>query len=94
MTGATIGLSACTTAFNSYLTSRLPGILSNTQLTNLLQSISTLDTFTPDQRQEVEVIYGNAYNLQLKVLLGFTLLQIPVIFLMWKSPQLGVHKKK
>jgi hypothetical protein len=93
MTGATIGLTACTTALNSYLSSYLPDVLSNDQLTNLLQSVSTVDTFSPELRSIVELVYGDAYNLQIKVLLALTAVQIPVIFLAWRTPQLGIHEE-
>jgi hypothetical protein len=86
-----MGLAACTTALNSYLSSKMTGTLSGEQLSLMLQFVSAIEAFPLDTRHALERVYGEGYDLQMKVLLAFAVLQLPVILLTWRNPQLGVH---
>lgn len=94
MTGSTLGLAAVTTALNNHLSDRLPKILNDTQLDSVLSSTSAISSLEQPLRSQVQEVFGQGYDLQLKILIGFTAAQFLTLLLIWnwKGPQLGIHK--
>lgn len=92
--GCTLRLAAVTTVLNNYLSSHLPEVLTPAQIKDVLQSTSEIANLPPEKRGQVQAIFGKAYNLQLLILIGFTAAQFFVIMLIWRKPQLSIHKRK
>ena len=91
MTGATIGLAIVTSALNGYLISQLSAILPESQVNDILRSVSTSSSFPSAMQDEIREAFGQGYSLQIKILLGFAAAQIPTVLMMWKRPQLKIH---
>ncbi|CAD6570392.1 MAG: hypothetical protein ASARMPREDX12_003478 [Alectoria sarmentosa] len=88
--GGAIGLAIVTTVINSYLRNRLAGLLPPDQIAALLQSTDALGTLPPALAETVRGIFARGYNLQLRIMIGFSAAQIPVTFLMWQRKQIVV----
>ena len=88
--GGAIGLAIVTTVINSYLRNRLAGLLPPDQIAAVLQSTDALGTLPPALAETVRGIFARGYNLQLRIMIGFSAAQIPVTFLMWQRKQIVV----
>lgn len=85
--GSVIGVAIVTCVLNSYVESRLSTILSPNQINMILQSSAVVDKLPQELRNEVRVIFGKAYNLQILILIGFSAAQILAALLMWQRKQ-------
>ncbi|KAL4860797.1 hypothetical protein BDV12DRAFT_204680 [Aspergillus spectabilis] len=81
--GSTIGLSIGSSLLNSYLKGHLaPPVLSALELESLLQNIRVILTLPPDLQQVTREAFASAFELQLKVVIGFAAALFPSILLM------------
>ncbi|KAF7940150.1 uncharacterized protein EAE98_000277 [Botrytis deweyae] len=94
MTGSTLGLASVTTALNNHLSGHLPKILNDTQLKSVLSSTSAISSLEEPLKAQVQEVFGQGYDLQLKILIGFTAAQFLTLLLIWnwKRPQMSIHK--
>jgi len=83
--GGAIGLAITTTVLNSYIKSSLRGLLTPEQLGGLLESIDVINFLPPEQQAQVRQSFSHGYNLQMKVMIGFSAAQILVVALMWEK---------
>ena len=81
--GGAVGLSIATSVVNSYLRSHLSGLVSLDQLESILRSVSAIDSLDPSLGSTVRAVFGRAYNLQMKLMIGFGAAQIPASLLLW-----------
>jgi hypothetical protein len=93
LTGQAIGLAIATGVLNSDLSSKLSGLLTMSQLQSLLRDISIVDTFPQNLQESVGEIFGKAYNLNIKVMIGFAAAQFLAAGLLWRRPQLSIKHK-
>lgn len=71
--GGLIGLAVCTAVLFESVKSQLSSILSARQLTSLLQSTNSIAEFSPAQQDATRSVYGAAFNLQMRIVMGFTI---------------------
>ncbi|KAI9658931.1 MAG: hypothetical protein M1821_001891 [Bathelium mastoideum] len=91
--GGAIGLSIVTTVMNSYVKSRLKQFLTPDQVYSLLESTGTLTTLNPNLQNIVQTTFAKAYDIQMRVVIGFSGAQLLVAFLLWKKPQILAHDR-
>jgi hypothetical protein len=88
MLGGAVGIAVVNAVLNSYVRLHLRSTLTAGQLDAILQSASRIKSLTPALQEIVRVVYGQAYNLQLRVTIAFTAAQFLAVILMWKRKQL------
>lgn len=71
--GGLVGLAICTAAAFDLVKSKLSSILSSVQLNSMLQSSYSIAEFSPAQQDATRRVYGDAFNLQMKIVMGFTI---------------------
>lgn len=81
--GGVIGLAIVTNVLNSYIKSQLSISLSKEQMALLLQSTAYIPTFPPELQALVKDVYARAFNLQMKVVVGFAGAQVLALPLVW-----------
>jgi hypothetical protein len=86
--GAAIGVAMVTCILNSYVATHLSNILTPEQAQAVLQSSSAINSLPVELRHQVRIVFAEAYNLQLKVLIAFSAAQIPAALLMWQKKQI------
>jgi hypothetical protein len=59
-------------------------ILAPEQINALLESTEVLRAFPEATQSAVRAVFGQGYNLQLKVMIGFAVAHIPATMMMWK----------
>jgi hypothetical protein len=52
---------------------------------SLLERTELVQELPPDTLERVRALFGEAYNLQVKVLIGFAAAKVPVTALMWTN---------
>jgi len=92
--GGAIGLAIATAVFNNHVRQNLSTILSPDLLQPLLRSTFTLDGFPIELKAQVATVLAKSYNLQMKVITGFTVAQTFALGLMWKRSQITIVEKK
>ena len=83
--GGVIGLAISTNALNGYVKPRLSSILSAKQLSGLLQYAGIIGTFPAELQGVVRATFGQGYDLQMKVMIGFGVAQVLLLPLMWEK---------
>ena len=83
--GGTIGLAIVASVLDGWLRSRLPLVLSPQQIDNVLRSAGAIRRFEPAVQDAVRVIFAQGFNLQFRILIGFTVAQFPVTLLIWQK---------
>ena len=83
--GAVIGVAIATCVLNSFVESHLSNILSSTQVEGLLRSSGMINTLPAELQIPVRLVFAEAYNLQMKVLIGFSAAQTAAACLMWQK---------
>ncbi len=82
-----MGLAIVTSVMNRWITSPLLEVLSPNQVEAVLETTDALNTFLQATQLAVRAVFGEGYNLQVKILIGFAAAQIPATMLMWdKKP--------
>lgn len=82
--GGVLGLSITTTAFNNYLKTHLP-MFNHLSTSEMLKAVQSARSFTPAIQHQIILALAQAYNLQMKILIGFSALQVFVIAMIWRS---------
>ena len=85
--GAAIGVAIVTCTFNSHVKSHLSEVLSPEQLNQLLVSVSSIGVLPSPLRDLVRLELARAYNIQVRILMGFSICQAAAALLMWKRKQ-------
>ncbi|KAL9106453.1 MAG: hypothetical protein Q9227_008541 [Pyrenula ochraceoflavens] len=84
--GGVVGFAIATNAFNGYVRSNLRSELSTSQLTQLLQSVTTfIESLPPGIQKQVRSVFASAYDLQMKIMIGFAVAQAVAVLLMWEK---------
>jgi len=85
--GSVVGVAIVTCILNSYMVSHLSEILTPAQIDAVLQSTEVVGTLPGELRHAVQMLFAKGYNLQMRVLIGFSAAQIPAALLMWQKNQ-------
>ena len=83
--GGAIGLGILTSVLNNQISSSLRPILSPGQLSEVFKSTQAIEGLPPALRAIVRTIYADAYDLQMRVLIGVCGTQILVLAMIWKK---------
>ncbi|KAL1642365.1 hypothetical protein SLS58_005439 [Diplodia intermedia] len=98
--GGALGLSVATSAMNNYLNSHLPaaeissGGGGASAAHALLQSVGSVGELPPDVREQVLRVFAEGFNLQMKIVAGFSGLQVLMVGMLWRKNQIRVAEKK
>ncbi|KAL8995318.1 MAG: hypothetical protein Q9169_004922 [Polycauliona sp. 2 TL-2023] len=76
--GGVIGIAIAQVVVSSTIRSDLPSILNPAQLDALLESTASIATLSPTQASEVRRVYGNAFNLQTRMVMYFAIASLVV----------------
>ena len=91
--GGAVGLAIVIAVTNRSVASELSRVLPQAQVHQILQSTNTITTLPPNLQLGVRTVFGEKYNLQMKIMIGLAVAQIPATLLMWtKSPIMTVKK--
>lgn len=93
MLGGALGIAVMNTVLNSYLNSHLPLLLHGEQLTGVLNSASRIALLPPGLQESVRAVYGEGYNLQMRVTLAFSAAIFLAAALVWKKKPLRLGKE-
>lgn len=86
--GGAIGLAVVTTATNTYIKKHLADYLSSAQIGALLQTTEAFTTLSPATADIAKTVFAQGYNLQMRIMIGFSAAQIPLTCLMWQKKQI------
>ncbi|KAL0260906.1 hypothetical protein SLS55_004598 [Diplodia seriata] len=100
--GGALGLSIATSAMNNYLTSHLPAVAEISSGAGggasaahaLLQSVGSVGELPPNVREQVLRVLAEGFNLQMKIVAGFSGLQVLMVGMLWRKNQIRVADKK
>jgi hypothetical protein len=86
--GGLVGLAICTAVAFDLVKSELSSKLSAAQLKSLLQSSYSIAQFSPAQQDATRRVYGDAFNLQMKIVMGFTIASLCIsLFTFRRNPR-------
>jgi hypothetical protein len=92
MLGGALGIAVANTVLNSHVLSRLTPILGS-HVSTLLNEPSSIGLAPPALRDQIRTVFGEAYNLQMRAMIGFSAAQIISIMLVWKKKQIKLEKE-
>lgn len=85
-------LAVGTTVMNRLIKSSLEHVLSVEEVALLLQTTDAISNLSEAAQVEVREIFGRGYNLQMKIMIGFAVAQLPSTLLMWTKTPIMVTK--
>ena len=88
--GGAIGLAIVTSILNGFVSSKLLAFLPEDQVVALLQTSAVVNSLPPELQESVRAIFGKAYNIQMRILIGLAAAQLPSSALMWQKKQIVV----
>jgi len=91
--GGAIGLAIVISAMNRSIRSDLLEVLPVIQVKEVLDTTSIIKSMPPDVQATVREIFGRGYNLQMKIMVGFAVAQIPSTILMWTKKPTMIPRK-
>ncbi|KAI4656812.1 uncharacterized protein J4E78_006703 [Alternaria triticimaculans] len=83
--GGLVGIAIVTSISTPYIRSHLTDILPLELTESLLERTELVQTLSPETLERVRQVFGEAYNLQVKVLIGFAVAKVPVTGMMWTN---------
>ncbi|KAI4684549.1 uncharacterized protein J4E84_006539 [Alternaria hordeiaustralica] len=83
--GGLVGIAIVTSISTPYIRSHLTDILPLELAESLLEKTELVQTLSPETLEHVRQVFGEAYNLQVKVLIGFAVAKVPVTGMMWTN---------
>ncbi|KAI4917970.1 uncharacterized protein J4E92_008909 [Alternaria infectoria] len=83
--GGLVGIAIVTSISTPYIRSHLTDILPLELAESLLERTELVQTLSPETLERVRQVFGEAYNLQVKVLIGFAVAKVPVTGMMWTN---------
>ncbi|KAF2233033.1 MFS general substrate transporter [Viridothelium virens] len=92
--GGALGLAIGSSIMNNYLARNLSKIISAEDLSKLLHSATSSESFPPNFQQKIKLAFAQSYSLQMKVLVVFAVLQFLAVAILWKSPQIMIVQPK
>ncbi|KAH6865804.1 MFS multidrug transporter-like protein [Alternaria rosae] len=83
--GGLVGIAIVTSISTPYIRTHLTDILPLELAESLLERTELVQTLSPETLEHVRRVFGEAYNLQVKVLIGFAVAKVPVTGMMWTN---------
>lgn len=88
--GSAFVVSITTAVGNGRIKDQLLGTLTNSQIDEIFQTTATIDTLPGQLQQIVRSTFVRGFNLQMHIVLGFAVVSIFSIALMWRRSQIRV----
>lgn len=88
--GGNIVVSIVTAVGNSWMKNALSGKMTWEQISAIFRSTEVIETLPPSLSTPVREDFVGSFNLQMEIVLGFTVAGILTTLLMWQRPQLQV----
>ena len=86
--GGLIGLAVVSAVSRNVISSDLKGFLTQDQVNSILQSTDNIISFAPIIQSQIRSVFAVGYNIQIKILIGFSAAQILSSILMWQKKQI------
>lgn len=83
--GGALGLAIASSVMNNHLTNTLTSVIGSDGLNQVLNSIQAIELFPPQDQLAILDAFGSGYNLQFKVMIGFSAAQILAVALLYSS---------
>jgi hypothetical protein len=83
--GGLVGIAIVTSVATPYIRSRLVAIVALDLAHELLEKTETIGLLSGDVLQSVKEAFAKGYNLEVVILIGFAVAQLPVTALMWTN---------
>ncbi|CAG8971948.1 hypothetical protein HYALB_00003284 [Hymenoscyphus albidus] len=83
--GGSFGLAIVSSVMYSYTRGKYEDFLPPEIIKALLESLTVVENLQPAVRERVRQVLAEGYNLQMKILIGFAMLQIVTTVLMWEK---------
>lgn len=83
--GGLVGLAIVVSVSTPYVRSHLADVLSPDLVMLILEKTETIKELSADIALQVHTIFGEAYNLQIMIMIGFAAAKVPVTALMWTN---------
>lgn len=90
MIGAAFGVAISGSIVNGKAASELVSIISSSEVKLILQDLSKISTLSSTQQLLVREVFGKAYDIFMKVVVGLAAAQLVAVGLIWKRPQLSM----
>ena len=90
MLGGALGLAIITAVMNQNLVHMLSGSLTTSQLADIFRTTESIVHLSEPLRTMVRHTFMKGFNMQLRILLGFAVAEIPFTLLMWKKEPLRI----
>jgi hypothetical protein len=88
--GAAVGVSIVTCVLNSHVRSALSPLMSSEQLHAVMENPRSAAQLPAAIAEATRLAFAEGYNLQMRVLMGFAIAQLPAALLMWQKEQIRV----
>lgn len=82
--GGTIGLAICTAVLNQHVRHGLTTALSPQQVTNILQSVSSISDLDAITEKAVRRVFAEGYSQQMRIMTGFSGVAFLASLLAWE----------
>lgn len=92
MLGGVLGLAIVSTVMNRTLKSQLLDVLPADLVATIFQRTGAVALLPEAKQETVRALFGEAYNTQMRILIGFAAAQIPATLLMWTKEPVRVNK--
>lgn len=92
--GGALGLAIASTVMNNYLSSHLGPLIGAENLALILKSTSEIQTLPAEFQVDTVDALAHGYNLQMKVNIGFSVVQVLAVGLLWRRKQIEVVEPK
>lgn len=88
--GGALGLAIVTTARNSVVKLKLLHTLTAAQTDSIFQTTAVIETFPVAIQDLIRNVFADAFDLQMFIILGFAVAQIPATLLMWEREPIRI----
>lgn len=88
--GTAISLGIVFSVLNNFAASRLSHIFSPSKASTILQTSAAISQFS-EQQIIIRSIFAEGYILQMRIVIGFGVAQLPASLLMWQKQQIVVQ---
>ncbi|KAK2603645.1 hypothetical protein QQS21_004226, partial [Conoideocrella luteorostrata] len=93
MIGGSVGIAVVNSVWVNYVRHHLASTLTKTDIDALLTNVGSLSGYPPSVQERFRSVCSGAYNLQMRVTLGFVAAQVIVIAALWRQPAYRVSKE-
>lgn len=93
MLGGSVGIAVANSVWVNYVRRHLGSMLTEADIDTLLTDTKSLGGFSNTVQEAFRTVCSDAYNLQMRVTLGFVAAQVIVMVALWRRPAYRVSKE-